>query len=238
MKIEVDLEYLRKQKIHFCVPAYGGMITESTFMSFIKWSNAASQLKLEWTLETMTNESLISRGRNTLAAKFLASKDSTHLFFVDADIGWEPWHLMSLIMRKKELVGGLYPMKTLPLKWVVNGVNGGEEDGDLVEVSKTGTGFMLIERSVFETVKQHSAVQQYNSDIGLDPKYNKFMYSFFDSTVRDGRFYSEDWDFCEKYRDMGGKVFVDKRVLLKHTGTYTFSLENQQILKDSFSKSE
>jgi len=50
---------------------YGGMLTESTFMSFIKWANTARQLGIDWTLETMVNESLISRARNTLTAKFL-----------------------------------------------------------------------------------------------------------------------------------------------------------------------
>ena len=48
------------------MPCYGGMLTESTFMSFIKWANTARQLNIDWTLETMVNESLISRARNTL----------------------------------------------------------------------------------------------------------------------------------------------------------------------------
>jgi hypothetical protein len=28
--------------------------------------------------------------------------------------------------------------------------------------------------------------------------------------------------FCENWRDIGGKVWVDKRVLLRHVGTYVF----------------
>ena len=71
------------------MPCYGGMLTESTFMSYIKWANTARQLGIDWTVETMTNESLISRARNTLTAKFLANKDSTHLMFIDADIGFK-----------------------------------------------------------------------------------------------------------------------------------------------------
>lgn len=235
MKIDVNVEYLREQKVHICLPCYGGMLTESTFMSFIKWSNIARQLGVDWTVETMTNESLISRGRNTLSAKFLAKEESTHLMFIDADIGWEPWHLIALLMRDLDVVGGLYPMKTLPVKWVVNGVEGAKSTDDgLIEVSKTGTGFLLIKRRVFEKLKEHPEVVQYNADIGLDPKYNEFMYTFFDTGVRENRYYSEDWWFCDNWRQLGGKVFVDKRILLKHSGSFTFSNEAQDRLKSAY----
>ena len=85
-QIQVNIDYLKTTRVHICMPCYGGMLTESTFMSYIKWSNAARQLGIDWTMETMTNESLISRARNTLTAKFLHNKDSTHLMFIDADI--------------------------------------------------------------------------------------------------------------------------------------------------------
>ena len=74
MNIQVNLDYLKTTRVHICMPCYGGMLTESTFMSYIKWSNTCRQLGIDWTMETMTNESLISRARNTLTAKFLHNK--------------------------------------------------------------------------------------------------------------------------------------------------------------------
>ena len=151
VQIQVDLDYLKTTRVHICMPCYGGMMSEQTFMSFIKWGNTCRQLGIDWTVETMTNESLISRARNTLTAKFLATEGSTHLMFIDADIGWEPWHLLVLLNRKVDVIGGLYPMKSLPVKWCVNGIPGQEEGVDIMfEVSKTGTGFLLIKRDVFE----------------------------------------------------------------------------------------
>jgi hypothetical protein len=201
-------------------------------MSYIKWANTSRQLGIDWTIETMTNESLISRARNTLVAKFLNNPDSTHLMFIDADIGWEPWHLLVMLNAQKDVIGGLYPMKTLPVKWVVNGVDGGEtsEDGNLLEVSKTGTGFLLIKRDVFEKLNAHPATKPFNNDIGLPAELNPYMKTYFDTAVRENRYYSEDWTFCENWRDLGGKVWVDKRVLLKHTGTYVFDYSTQDAL--------
>jgi hypothetical protein len=231
MNIQVDLDYLRTTRVHMMMPCYGGQLTESTFMSYIKWANMARQLGIEWTVETMTNESLISRARNTLTAKFLHTEGSTHLMFIDADIGWEPWHLLVLLNRKVDVIGGLYPMKSMPIKWCVNGIPGQEEGVDnLVEVTKTGTGFLLIKREVFEKLDSHPAVKPFANDIGLPPELNKYMKTYFDTAVREGRYYSEDWTFCENWRDIGGQVFVDKRVLLKHTGTYVFDAGVQDKL--------
>lgn len=229
-QVTVNVDALRKTRVHICMPCYGGMLTESTFMSYIKWSNTCRQLGLEWTMETMTNESLISRARNTLVAKFLNNPDSTHLMFIDADIGWEPWHLLVLLNADKDVIGGLYPMKTLPVKWVVNGFDGAQEEGPLQEVSKTGTGFMLVKRHVFEKLNAHPAVKPFNNDIGLPKELDKHLKTYYDTAVRENRYYSEDWTFCENWRDLGGKVWVDKRVLLKHTGHYVFDYATQEPL--------
>jgi hypothetical protein len=233
-QIQVNIDYLRTTRVHICMPCYGGMLTESTFMSYIKWANTCRQLGIDWTMETMTNESLISRARNTLTAKFLHNKESTHLMFVDADIGWEPWHLLVMLNRDVDVIGGLYPMKSLPVKWCVNGFDGAEEGPDgLQEVSKTGTGFMLIKRHVFEKLDAHPATRPFANDIGLPAELNPYMKTYFDTAVRENRYYSEDWTFCENWRDLGGKVWVDKRVLLKHTGTYVFDFQAQdQLYKD------
>jgi hypothetical protein len=233
-QIQVNIDYLRTTRVHICMPCYGGMLTESTFMSYIKWANTCRQLGIDWTMETMTNESLISRARNTLTAKFLHNKESTHLMFIDADIGWEPWHLLVMLNRDVDVIGGLYPMKSLPVKWCVNGFDGAEEGPDgLQEVSKTGTGFMLIKRHVFEKLDAHPATRPFLNDIGLPAELNPYMKTYFDTAVRENRYYSEDWTFCENWRDLGGKVWVDKRILLKHTGTYVFDYAAQeQLYKD------
>jgi len=230
--IQVNIDYLKTTRVHICMPCYGGQLTESTFMSYIKWANVARQLGLDWTVETMTNESLISRARNTLTAKFLHTKESTHLMFIDADIGWEPWHLLVMLNHDKDVVGGLYPMKSLPVKWCVNGIPDAVQDdpSGLIEVTKTGTGFLLMKRDVFEKLNAHPAVKPFINDIGLDPVLNPYMKTYFDTAVRENRYYSEDWTFCENWRDIGGQVFIDKRVLLKHTGTYVFDYQTQDKL--------
>jgi hypothetical protein len=100
-------------------------------------------------------------------------------------------------------------------------------------VSKTGTGFMLIKRDVFEKLNAHPATKPFINDIGLPAELNPYMKTYFDTAVRENRYYSEDWTFCENWRDIGGQVWVDKRVLLRHVGTYTFDYAtHEQLYKD------
>ena len=89
---------------------------------------------------------------------------------------------------------------------------------------------MCIKRHVFKKLDDHPATIPFINDIGLDPKLNKDMKTFFDTDVREGRYYSEDWTFCENWRDLGGEVWVDKRVLLKHTGTFTYDHVGQDAV--------
>ena len=227
---QINLDHIRQTHVHIMMPCYGGQLTESTFMSFIKWANTAREFNINWTIETMTNESLISRARNSLTSKFLIHANTTHLMFIDADIGWEPHHLLLLLDADKDVIGGLYPMKTLPVRWCINGFDGAEQQGHVHEVSKTGTGFMLIKRSVFEKLNAHPAVKPFANDLGLPKELDPFMKTYFDTAVRDGRYYSEDWTFCENWRDLGGQVWVDTRVLLRHTGTYVFDFQTQDKL--------
>ena len=240
MQIQLNVERLRQFKVHFCIPCYGGQVSEQTFMGIIKWANQAKELGIDWTIDTLVNESLISRGRNTLSARFLNNPDTTHLFFIDADIGFEPWHILTILNHDKDVVCGLYPMKALPLKWVVNGVpteDGKEQpprDDYLIEVSKSGTGFMCIKSHVFEAMKKHPAVKPFNNDIGLPEELNKHMFTFFDSAVRENRYYSEDWTFCENWRDLGGQIWIDSRILLKHTGYFNFCNENDTSIREAY----
>ena len=233
MQIKLDIEYLKTIVPHFMIPCYGGNISEQTFMSMMKFSAEANKLGLNWQLDTLVNESLISRGRNTLSAKFLINKNTTHLFFIDADIGFEPWHVLAVLNMKKDIAAGLYPMKQMPLKWVINTVPGSKDDPNspIQEVTKAGTGFFCVKQEVFEKLKKHPKVLKFNNDIGLPTELDPEMYTFFDTDVRDNRYYSEDWTFCENWRDIGGQVHIDRRVLLKHLGYFNFSHETEAAVR-------
>ena len=100
--------------IHFATPCYGGQINEVCFQSYMNWTILAMQNDLAFTIDTLSNESNINRGRNSCAAKFLAG-DCTHLMFVDADIGWNPVDVVKIVNHQKMMIQKIIIKKNLKL---------------------------------------------------------------------------------------------------------------------------
>lgn len=209
-------------------PCYGGQITEVCFSSYLQWTIMAMQNNLNFQIDTLSNESNVNRARNSCAAKFLTG-DATHLMFVDADIQFRAEDVVKLVSHDKDIVGGIYPQKTLPPKMVVNTLNNGKREGDLVEVGTLGTGFMLVKRIVFEAMIEEGA-QKYTDAIGLSSAENNNQYDFFNCTIdSNGRYLTEDWSFCRRWRQLGGQIWADTSIPLVHVGYYRFYPDMEQI---------
>jgi hypothetical protein len=58
----------------------------------------------------VVDDSLVSRARNTLVAKFLESR-AEPLLFVDADIGFDPLQIVAMLNFGQEFVAGVAPVK-------------------------------------------------------------------------------------------------------------------------------
>jgi len=226
-----QIEFLRKEHIQFAIPCFAGLVHEVVMTSLIKFVIYAQRIGLPFSIDTMTNESLITRARNHLVAKFLENSAATRLMFIDSDIGFEPEHIFKLILHDKDLVGGLYPKKTLPPDFVVNcnpecvDENGQIKVADgMIPVSRLGTGFMLIKREVFNKMMVAYPQTKFTNNIGLDPKYNKYCYALFDCAISPDtmEYLSEDWLFSARYRAIGGEIFADPTIRLNHCGTFTF----------------
>lgn len=227
------LEKLKNVHIHFCTPCYGGNILEPCFGSYMRFALIAMKYGINFSVDTMVNESLITRGRNNLVAKFLANEKATHLMWIDADIKWDPESVLRMALYGAGVVCGLYPMKGIPIRYVLNSLPGGRRIGPLMEVSTSGTGFMLIKREVIEKLIQALPETKYKDSLNLGPQYEPHMYALFDTLVdENGHYLSEDWTFCKRVREkLNMPIWVDTDVKLDHCGTYTFQGDTQMIKK-------
>ena len=163
----------------------------------------------------------ISKARNKLASDFLKT-EYEYLLMTDCDMGFMPMDIERLVGRGVQLIGGLYrhkvPMPSYVLNSIVDGFN--PADGVLQEVKYVGTGFMLIHRSVLESMVLAYPEIQYNPDANENPGQ---QYGFFDSMIFEGRRLSCDWAFCQRWRNLEGRVFVDCARLIPHYGKACFA---------------
>lgn len=213
-----------KVHIHFGIPCYGGQITEPCFTSFLRFILMASRMGLQWSLDTMVNESLVTRARNNLMAKMMTNTAATHFMFIDADIRFQPESIFQMIAADKDVIGGLYPKKALPIQYVINVQPGTQIINDLFEVDTMGTGFMMFKRHVYEQLIKAHPETKYIDDVGLGKQFEPNMYSIFDTMIDErGHYLSEDWTFCRRWQKLGGKIYAHSKVLLNHSGHYEFA---------------
>lgn len=234
-----DKAHLKTLKVIVATPAYGGNFMMPYVSSFGLLEKYAQKIGLKIDRIFIANESLIPRARNTLTHEFLQS-DATHLMFIDADIRFRARDLVSMLLEKVHIIGGIYPRKEInwervalavkrgiaPIKlahcsgnFVINPIKEGQKfkPFEISVVKYLGTGFMLISRDTIEQLKRNQ------------PKYltpdNKELSDFFPigptDDASDG-YLSEDYYFSKLARKAGISTHVAPWVQLTHTGTYEF----------------
>lgn len=235
--------------IHLVVgtPCYGGMMCTEYTQSILALKEACLLNNVKLTCVFLGNESLIQRGRNTIAHVFLKMQDATHLLFIDADQKFNVKDVVRLLKADKGIIGGAVPMKGLNWDRIrqgavlnhpnlsslsgifnVNKLDGHEMvDADTpFQVKHVGTGFMLIRRDVFEKLKP--VVGWYHRKEMFS---NEKVYDFFKVQNVNNELLSEDYNFCHMYRELGESVWLAPWCELGHFGSYLFSGQYSQPLQ-------
>lgn len=208
------------ESILFATPMYGGQCTEPFFHSAMRTVQELQRVGLPFDWLTERNESLVHRARMEMAASFLRTKH-THLFWIDADIEFDPEHvaaIWNLAHDGADIAVGCYAMKKRDEQWFA-----AWKDGELIKdldqfkgpigVDYAGSGFMLIKREVIEKLaKIHGTWEGAHGPVP----------AIFMTPIFNGCLESEDYHFCRIAREAGSKLMMDPSVRLKHWGSYAY----------------
>jgi hypothetical protein len=175
-------------------------------------------------IQYLHGDSLVTRARNKIVKRFLESK-MQFLLFIDSDILFDPKQIIRLRSHDKFIVGGAYLKKKLPYAPVCNSKIG--EEGDLDIVREAGTGFLMIHRDVFEDIRtmypEHSYTNEGDEEKGT-------YYDWFRVGVKNGRYLSEDYYFCQLAGEAGFNVYYDSAVLVRHVGRAVYPFKDEELL--------
>lgn len=171
-----------------------------------------------------TNESLITRARDTSAAAFLDT-DFQKMLFIDGDIEFKPEDVAMLWNLDAPVAVGAYRLKhpgSKLLAWISGELKEASDYNEPTPVDFAGTGFMMIDRQVLEDMKAH--VPEYLEGRGADNKAaRRKCWGFFQDPIMEDTHLSEDYFFCLTYREkMGGEVLWHPHISLKHWGLHPF----------------
>ena len=114
---------------------------------------------------------------------------------------------------------------TFPVK--VKDPNSITVEKGLAELTHAPTGCMLIKRNVIEKMIEaypHLEIYQPTNINGKEEKKDN-MYNLFDTLhdTKSKRYYGEDFGFCQRWADIGGKVYGYIDDPISHVGEYSYS---------------
>ena len=228
-------------------PCYGGLVHQSYMKSAVALLQAGPALGFQVSIELLGHDSLVTRSRNALVAKFLDAHTATHLLFVDADIAFEVEQVVRMLRFDRDVVAGMYPLKTIqwdadaaarahsgepldfaPLRYVGVPCEGEElesRDGFVTGLF-AGAGFLLVKRAAIRRMIQAFPETRYGAvHTQAVPASSPNQYALFDCMIDPdtGHYLSEDYAFCRRWRSIGGHVWLDTQGELTHIGPHEFA---------------
>jgi len=213
VKLIRDVE--KKPKIAICTPIHDSSVRLAYLTSMVTLLSNVRETK-DIDFMVVTGESVLSKARNTLARKFLES-NATHLLFIDSDQGFLWSDIDRMIQLDKPIVIAPVQIK-LPNQdaWNVRTLDDKYPNSkEPFRIHSGGTGFMLIQRQVFDKLKP-TTPKYYDVDGGK----KREVYGFFNTFISDGVFFGEDIAFCNSWRKIGGEIWCMPAVKTAHIGNY------------------
>lgn len=177
----------------------------------------------------------VDDSRNTLVRNF-RSTQCTDLFFIDADNAWEPDDFVRFMKMEPEFVAGVYPFKSFSQPDFPAQVDVGDIDAlrfehapqGLVSALRVPTGFMRLRRSVLDKMIEAYGHRRYEGgDQREDLPHTVLLFerAFGPDPAQpeDNRRWGADWHFCNQWRALGEKIWIDPSVTLEHAGPWVWS---------------
>jgi hypothetical protein len=133
MQLQITAEHLRKYSIFVGTPMYGGQCAGMFCKSTNDLAALCAKYEIDLKFYYLFNESLVQRARNYVVDEFMRS-ECTHLMFIDADIGFRPNDVLSLLgiqtmhPDQYDIMTGPYPKKTIAWEKVKKAVEMGKAE--------------------------------------------------------------------------------------------------------------
>lgn len=232
-------------KLFLSTPCYGGLCLEKYVKSVIQLQLLLVKEQVQLMIDTTENESLVHRARNVSIGRFMQKTDADFFLFIDADIEFDPKAVLRLLKSGHDISVAVYPKKVVMWDQARKAI----EDGDtremsllssslvanigakkrsvvngFVEVLDGPTGFMMISRDALTRMHEHYGPTLTCKNDHQNRDFDDYC-ALFDCMIDpdNRRYLSEDYAFCRRWQQMGGKIFADCNTTLGHVGNLPFS---------------
>jgi len=205
------------KKLFITTPTYNGTVHAQYAISLACSIPYLSQAGWQAQFAINAVNTLLVAARNTAIRNFLES-DCSHILMIDSDLGWNGFELTQMLENDKDFIGGIYPSRKVANTFIYNpqyADNGGFiGDGSLIKANYIPSGFVLAKREAIQKMYDHYSDLAYESKCGYGDK----GVLLFNTEVIDGEFWSEDYVFFKRAKDIGLETWIDPRLTFDHAG--------------------
>ena len=228
------------KKLMIGIPAYDHKVSCKQAVSLVKFGQKALAHGIDIQISSVCGCSVVSRARNLIAQDFLES-DCEHLLFLDSDINFEADSILRLLAWNQEhaIVAGAYEARKAGKVYILT-LDGTDDfikmnPMGLVKAQRVATGFMMIQRRVFEVLKEKHPEWEHK-----DTNSERMLYSFFDFLSTPEGYQGEDFLFCKRTIEAGiNDIWIDPTIKLGHMGIHEFTSDfGNDILYPMMQKAE
>jgi hypothetical protein len=206
------------RSLFIAVPAYSGEMKCGVATMLLRAVDEMREAGWSATVQMRPGDSFLSRCRNAMVADFLAT-DATDFLFWDSDIVPVNGALARICSHPVDLVGGAYRHRADPEGYAIQHKERVPPEDDatrLVEVDGIGCGFMRVTRAAIERMIA------FYPDLWCHHGERRIPW-LFDFQIYDHYPYSEDFVFCRRWREAGGRVWVDPELPFFHVGSKSYA---------------
>jgi hypothetical protein len=188
-----------KRKVLFATPSYDTTLSVDYTLAMTGTAILLTQMGYEMDVMTEVGNCFLGMVRNKIAQAFLASP-ADDLFFIDADVGWDPKVIPRILAHPAEIVAGLVPKRDIESDstYHQNALTGVIKD-KLFESLEAPTAFMRIKRSAFAKIEKPFFRAESSPDA-----------------------YGEDIYFSRKWCAAGERFWIDPDINFTHRGPYAW----------------
>jgi len=214
---------LAGKKLFIGLPAYDFKVSVKMAISLAEFCVKAQQHGVSIQMSNVSGCSVVSRVRNIIVNEFLES-EAEHLLMIDSDMTFNADDIFRMLAwsQTKPIVAGVGVARKKE-KVYFSSLDQDEDNNiimdrmGLVKVKRVGTGFIMIQRKVFEVMRDAHPEWKY-----MDQNTGKMLQSFFDFKSTPDGYVGEDYVFCDRAHEHGFTAWVDPTIKLGHMGVMEY----------------
>ena len=214
---------MTEQHVYIAIPCYTGRVDLGTVGCLLDEIFVLNGAGIKTTLADERGNSMIAHSRDMIVAKFMAS-EASDLFMIDDDVTWDRGAMLRLLGYNVDMVAAIYPQRAEPLHFHTRFIadrkelRGDPEFPNLLEVEGVPAGFVRITRKCVEQM-----VLKYPEKRFADRNAPKgYAWALFDNIHEGDVYFGEDYSFCRRFRQIGGRVWADPEISMGHVGPKQF----------------